>query len=317
MIHGFFDVDERLAKISQSGDPLEALADTVDFEIFRPVLEKAVPRADQGAVPSRRCAITTLAVWWRRRPVGKRKNAMARFIAILLIGLVLGGGRAALAGDHPENADAQFEAGARAYEAKGYRKAREIWLPLAHAGHAGAQFKMGVLYGFGRLGSKDHAAAREWYEKSAEQGYAKAQYNLAIMYERGDGVAVDYQKASRLYELAGHQGHVSSQYALGVKYLDAIGVPRNLKQADYWLTQAAEQGDRTAQLELGRLWRNSDREKSHYWFWKAADQGNRAALVMLATDGDPKAEERQTWFDFFCVHFVQITLNQPGNNCDW
>ena len=242
---------------------------------------------------------------------------MARFIAILLIGLVLGGGRAALAGDRPENADAQFEAGARAYEAKDYRKAREIWLPLAHAGHAGAQFKMGVLYGWGEGVAHDNAVAADWYNKSAEQGFAKAQYNLAYMYAHGNGVPVDHQEAVRLYELSARQGYVFAQYNLGVKYFDGDGISKDLKLADYWLTKAAEQGDRDAQLELGRLWRDVDQEKSHYWFWKAADQGDRASLVMLATDGDPKAQEKQTWFDFFCVHFVQITLNQPGNNCDW
>ena len=47
MIDSFLDIDERLASLSRSGDPLEALTSAVDFEVFRPVLERAVPRADR------------------------------------------------------------------------------------------------------------------------------------------------------------------------------------------------------------------------------------------------------------------------------
>jgi IS5 family transposase len=43
---GFFDVDERLRELSAKGDALERVAGLVDFEMFRPELERAVPRAD-------------------------------------------------------------------------------------------------------------------------------------------------------------------------------------------------------------------------------------------------------------------------------
>jgi IS5 family transposase len=45
---GFFDVEERLAGLSRKGDDLERLAAVVDFELFRPELEAAVPRADRS-----------------------------------------------------------------------------------------------------------------------------------------------------------------------------------------------------------------------------------------------------------------------------
>lgn len=47
-IPGFFDFDERLAELSAKGDDLERLNDVVDFEMFRPALEAAVPRADRA-----------------------------------------------------------------------------------------------------------------------------------------------------------------------------------------------------------------------------------------------------------------------------
>jgi len=41
---GFWDVEDRLKELSAEGDPLEKLASTVDFELFRPVLAKALRR---------------------------------------------------------------------------------------------------------------------------------------------------------------------------------------------------------------------------------------------------------------------------------
>jgi hypothetical protein len=39
---GFFDVDERLKRLSELGDQLEAYARAVDFEAFRPALDTAL-----------------------------------------------------------------------------------------------------------------------------------------------------------------------------------------------------------------------------------------------------------------------------------
>jgi transposase, IS5 family len=43
---GFFDVEDRLRELSAKGDDLERIAALVDFELFRPELERAVPRSD-------------------------------------------------------------------------------------------------------------------------------------------------------------------------------------------------------------------------------------------------------------------------------
>src|SRR5688572_30157903 len=45
---GVFDVEDRLAGLSKKGDHLERLQAAVDFELFRPELERAVPRADRS-----------------------------------------------------------------------------------------------------------------------------------------------------------------------------------------------------------------------------------------------------------------------------
>jgi transposase, IS5 family len=44
---GFLDGDERLKVLSAAGDPLERLAQVVDFEVFRDDLEAAPSRPDR------------------------------------------------------------------------------------------------------------------------------------------------------------------------------------------------------------------------------------------------------------------------------
>jgi len=44
---GLFDVDERLKRVSDLGDPLEVMNEIIDFEAFRPVLAKALKRSDR------------------------------------------------------------------------------------------------------------------------------------------------------------------------------------------------------------------------------------------------------------------------------
>jgi len=50
---GFFDVDDRLRRLSDLGDQLEAFGRAVDFEIFRAALEAALGyrRGPQGGRP--------------------------------------------------------------------------------------------------------------------------------------------------------------------------------------------------------------------------------------------------------------------------
>ena len=43
---GFFDVEDRLARLSGLGDQLEAFSRTVDFEVFRRDLDQALSYSD-------------------------------------------------------------------------------------------------------------------------------------------------------------------------------------------------------------------------------------------------------------------------------
>ena len=44
---GLFDEERRLEKLSEKGDSLEKLNQVIEWETFRPILEKAVPRSNR------------------------------------------------------------------------------------------------------------------------------------------------------------------------------------------------------------------------------------------------------------------------------
>jgi len=47
---GFFDMHDRLNKIDKNGDPLSKINETVNWEVFRPALEKARDKGRQSTV---------------------------------------------------------------------------------------------------------------------------------------------------------------------------------------------------------------------------------------------------------------------------
>jgi len=69
---GFWDVECRLKELSAEGDPLEKLAATVDFEIFRPELDAALGPRDRskGGRPAFDCPASAGVVYIFTLPSG-------------------------------------------------------------------------------------------------------------------------------------------------------------------------------------------------------------------------------------------------------
>jgi len=67
-------------------------------------------------------------------------------------------------------AGASFEAGLRAYEAKDYRKAFQVWQEAARGGNAKAQHRLGQLYEAGLGVPQNFVEAHRWYNLAAADG---------------------------------------------------------------------------------------------------------------------------------------------------
>jgi TPR repeat protein len=76
-----------------------------------------------------------------------------------------------------------------------YAAAEQILLPLAEAGSAYAQYRLGLVYleATGEMRSPEEAS--KWLESAALQGQPNAQYKLGILYVNGNGVSRDFVQA--------------------------------------------------------------------------------------------------------------------------
>lgn len=166
-----------------------------------------------------------------------------------------------------------LEAGHDAFDAKHYTRAYELWLPLAEADDADAQYNLGLLYRAGFGVKKNPRQALIWFTRAAQQGLADAQYNAGIMHYLGEGVYPNHKTAVEWWQLAAAKGHSNAQYNLAAMYAYANGGLRlDMDKAVALWEQAAQQGHTEAIDTLIRLYSNgmktqfaADPQKAAYW----------------------------------------------------
>ncbi len=89
----------------------------------------------------------------------------------------------------PQDAEEAFQLGYKYYRIGGLendKKAVEYFLKAANAGHAEAQYRLGLCYRYGWGVNKDLQKAREWYGKAVVQAYPPARDALASMNRNGE-----------------------------------------------------------------------------------------------------------------------------------
>jgi TPR repeat protein len=118
-----------------------------------------------------------------------------------------------------------FEDGDAAYRAGDYKRAREIWTPLAVKGDARAQHALGRNYEKGRGVSRDFSEALRWYRLAADQGHPDAQYRVSAAYALGvGGVSRDLDESAKWLHKAAESGHKKSQRLLAQAYNDEFTI---------------------------------------------------------------------------------------------
>jgi len=147
----------------------------------------------------------------------------------------------------------------------------------AESGEAEAQFKLGVLYAYGRGTARDEAEAAEWLRKAASQNHLTAQTRLGLMLARGAGVRKNEAEAAEWLRKAADRNEPVAQFNLGLMHAHGLGVVKDRNEALRWYRKAASQGHPGARVNLNVL------ERSHatpLWLWLAAAVG--VALVIVA-----------------------------------
>jgi uncharacterized protein len=103
------------------------------------------------------------------------------------------------------------------------------------AGHAEAQYRLGLDYQWGDLGvNKDDAEALKWFRMAAEQGVDAAQHTVGSYYEYGKVVKRNYTEAAKWYRKAADQGDEIAQMKLSILYQHGKGVPQDWAEAYFW-----------------------------------------------------------------------------------
>lgn len=149
--------------------------------------------------------------------------------------------------------DPRVKEGFAAYKAGDFKKAYDIWLPLAEAGNAEAQFRVGRLYSFGEGRDSNVVKAIRWYELAVLKGHILANYNIGLLYLHGERVEENFLKASIYLKYSAENGHTKSQRALGVLYAIASGKIQNIILAYKWLHIAMNNGDLEAADIISKL----------------------------------------------------------------
>ncbi len=115
------------------------------------------------------------------------------------------------------------------------------WLRrAAEAGHARAQYMLGLNYSHGWGVKQSDAEAEYWFNRAAGQAYGPACFHLAWMLHKGEGVARDEARARRLMIRAAEMGMSAAGLALGRFHERGEGVAKDLDAALRWYSQAAE-----------------------------------------------------------------------------
>ncbi|MFQ5973978.1 MAG: tetratricopeptide repeat protein, partial [Alphaproteobacteria bacterium] len=179
------------------------------------------------------------------------------------------------------SARADFETGMAAYERGDYAAAMGAWRPLADAGDAEAQYRVGTLYQYGYGVQRDYAEAVSWYETASAGGHREAQFSLGWLYLHGGdapggSVTPDVAKAAFWLASAAEAGMGMAEYLIGRMHLEgSAGLAIDESYACTMLVRAAEHGVPMAQYEAGYLLgtgRGCERDEvaAYAWFAIAA-----------------------------------------------
>jgi hypothetical protein len=169
-----------------------------------------------------------------------------------------------------------------------YRKAADWLDAAAQAGHARAQYRLGILHAHGWGVSASAAEAVAWFSQSARNGYAPACFHLGWMYHTGDGVPRDDDQAMRLLKQAANQGMAAAHLALGRFHEQGEGLSVDAAEAIKWYVLALH----FAQSRQGRFDNAAFAEQARAALDKltaripaSAEQGRLLARAWLSSYG--------------------------------
>lgn len=155
---------------------------------------------------------------------------------------------------------AEFDRGLKAYDAKQYPAAFQIWWQIKDQDLA-AMRNVALMLRKGLGVPKDPRQAEAILRTAAATGMPNAQVDLAEMYLNGETGTVQPGRALPLLKRAADAGHPLGQYLLGQMYEEGNGVPKDINRAAELYISSARGGLEEAKERLASL--DQDRTDKH------------------------------------------------------
>jgi len=171
---------------------------------------------------------------------------------LVLVWMAVAGDAMALSG---AELSAEFDRGLKAYDAKQYPAAFQIWWQIKNEDLA-AMRNVALMLRKGLGVPKDPRKAEGILRTAAATGMANAQVDLAEMYLNGETGPPRPKRALPLLKRAADAGHPLGQYLLGQMYEDGNGVPKDINRAAELYIASARGGLEDAKERLASLDQN-------------------------------------------------------------
>ena len=213
-----------------------------------------------------------------KTPISGMPPPAARLAASLLLSALIA---------TPFSARAGLNEGLAAYDRAEYTTALKELVPLAEAGNAKAQYRLGKMANLGQGVPPDKKEAAKWFHLAAQQGLAEAQGALGYLCLVGEGVSQNNDLALKWTRKAAEQGDAAAQFNLSVMHGEKFGIRKNSAESLKWLRKAADQRHLEALNALGALYEKGS---------AGVKQNPVLAYVLLdaaAEKGDPAAATKR------------------------
>lgn len=151
----------------------------------------------------------------------------------------------------PTLAEGTLEEAIAAYDAGDYEKAYALFLPLAEAGDAEAQYSIGFMLARGEGVPENEADGIVWLEKAVAQGHVKASFIIGLLYTNGSQTPENRELAVLYFERAARRCHSDAAAALGIELLIEKTPPGQKVEAFAWLYVSLAWGSLDGQSSLG------------------------------------------------------------------
>jgi TPR repeat protein len=172
----------------------------------------------------------------------------ARWI-LAVVWIAIAGSAVALSGTE---LSAEFDRGLKAYDARQYPAAFQIWWQIKDRDLA-AMRNVALMLRKGLGVPKDPRKAEGILRTAAATGMPNAQVDLAEMYLNGETGPPRPKRAIPLLKRAADAGHPLGQYLLGQMYEDGNAVPKDINRAAELYISSARGGLQEAKERLASL----------------------------------------------------------------